>query len=373
MNSKRSAFQAALRKDVPNVVNISGSKNLKELFLMKKLGLDKLPENIECSLSADGTYINIKFKDNENVTDPVYKHLNFQIPLEEISLEFLEGHPKKDVLYDRYRTYDEIYRKKVIENAIAERTFLQKQFPNLIFNQKIRLKSAPSYQNKVNKNIRYKKSPIIDDILAERIVITEFNNSTNPEELEKACYIVAEALEDFRKKANFQVKQPSSNNNTYKSDLPYISKDYIQKPKFGSGYRSLHTTFQDINNPDFTYERQIRTLDMEKDAKENENQAHYLAYKPRFLNDLSLSKLPKYTEVTHFIDPKTGLCMAFDLEESDSFYNYYSILSHSQGVSISYDKYIKELSEMKKYINFEDIRQKLKELHKNKQKSREDD
>ena len=371
MNSKRLAFQVALRKDVPNVVNISGTKNLKELFLIKKLGLDKLPENIECSLSTDGTYINIKFKDDNN--DPAYKHLNFQIPLEEISLDFLDGHPKKDALYSRYRTYDEIYRIKFIEYVIAERTFLKKQFPNLISNQKIRLKSEPSYANKVNKNIKYKKSPIIDDILAERIIITAFNNSTKPEDLEKACYIVAEALEDFRKKTNFQVKQPSFNNSTYKSDLPYISKDYIKKPKLGSGYRSLHTTFQDVDNPDFTFERQIRTLDMEIDAKESENQAHYLSYKPRFLNDLSLSILPKYTEVTNFIDSKTGLCIAFNLDECDSFYNYYSILSHSQGVYITYEKYIEELAEMKKYINFEDIRQKLKELHKNKQKSREDD
>lgn len=365
MNSKRLAFQTALKQDVPNVINISSQKCSEKNLLLKKLGLDSLPENIEVSLSSDNTCINIKLKD----TPKTEKHLIFQIPLREDHLDFIENHFQKDILYDRYSKYINKYRNIIIENAKDERTFLQKTFPNMIFNQKIRMKSQPSYTNKLDSNIQKGKNIFIDDIVAERIIISKFNGSEEPEDLEKACYLVAEALQQFRKNSKFEVKTLSSIDSIYASDKPYISKDYIKSPKISSGYQSLHITIQEKNNPDFTYEIQIRTFDMEENSKNNEKQSHLL-YKPRYLNDLSISKLPKYTEITHFIDKKDGKCIAFDLSVDECFYNYYHLLS--KGIPINYKKYLKELTEIQKYINFENLRKKLRTLNTNIQKDRED-
>lgn len=367
MISKRQSFQSTLRKNVPNIVGISSQKNLRELFILKKLGLDNLPEDIEVSLSPDNTCINIKLKDT-----PKEKHLLFQIPLEGNDLSALNNHPQKNDLFKRYQRYAETYRPQIIENAKNERTFLQKVFPNLIFNQKIRLKSEPSYQEKLNKDITDGKTPFVDDIIAERIIISEYNGAKNPEDLKKACYLVAEALAYFRTNTNFQKKDLDLSNNPYKSDKPYISKDYIKKEKEHSKYQSLHVTIENQFNPDLVYELQIRTFDMEEKAKKSETQAHF-AYKPRFLNDLSPLRLPKYTEVTHFIDQETGKCIAFNLSVEDCFYNYYSLVSlRNNGCPISYAKYNQELTELQKYINFEDIRNKAKELHINKEKNRDD-
>lgn len=350
MNEKNS-FKLSLKENVPIVKHTEFQTS--ETLLLKKLGLLNLPENIKVKIE-DG-YVKIKiaeenpswdeFDDNcdltirdENGDKPQNSnnHIVFKLPLEDENLNNLNNYPQSEELRNRYELYSTEYRDKIKEYSSQERKILQEQFPDLVFNIKIRMKSLPSYLKKLNKNIEEKdKSVFIDDIIAERIIISEFNGSRDPKVLNNACYQVEKALYDFRINTDFRMKN---------------RKDYITNPK-DNGYQSLHLLMEDKTNPDCTYETQIRTYDMEYQAKKDSNISHK-KYKPRLINEVSSIQVPKYSEVTNFWD-SDGNPVILDLPMKDSFYHYYDI---------SLDQYRKELGQIQEFVKLSTLRKNLKSI-----------
>ena len=256
-----------------------------------------------------------------------------------------------EMLNDEYVTQLGMEKDKIKEYSIQERKYLQEQFPGLIFNLKIRMKSKSSYDKKIDDSIQKNAELFINDIIAERIIISEYNGSREPEVLNKACYDVAKALYDFRANTDFRMKNINNSQNIAPTDESYITKDYIAHPK-SNNYQSLHITVEDTTNPDCCYETQIRTFDMEEMSKKDEAMAHK-KYKPRLLNDRSSLKVPKYIEVTNFLDAD-GMPIVWELSTAESFYHYY-------GVYIK--DYRSQLSQIEQYVSFKEIRQKLKGIN----------
>ena len=201
---------------------------------------------------------------------------------------------------------------------------------------------------------------IIDDIIAERIIISNVDGNEDPKLLEDACYTVAQALEEYRNNyTNFKLKDIKIIGDSGKSDKNYITKDYISHPK-PSGYKSLHIITENKDNPDFTYETQIRTYDMEQASKLDSKISHK-NYKHRFFDDSSILKVPKYIDVTNFKE-SNGDPLVYRVPIKYAFHHYY-------GENI--DKFRNELNYIQQFIKFEDIRQKLRDFNKqdvNKQK-----
>ena len=75
--------------------------------------------------------------------------------------------------------------------------------------------------------------------------------------------------------------------------------------------------------PDCLFETQIRTLYMEKMSKTSGEIAH-TTYKPRLLNENSISKLPIYTEITPFLDAN-GNPTAIEIPFDNTFYHFYGV------------------------------------------------
>ena len=148
--------------------------------LLSALGLYPLPNNVEITISPDNSYLNIKLKDTANSVD---NHLLFQLPLKDRDLSALQSRTDYQELLDRYHTYTNEYIDEIKEYALKERAFLQERFPNLVFTIKIRIKSYESYINKLNKNIQVEKSPYINDIMAERIILTSIGDSQDEKDL----------------------------------------------------------------------------------------------------------------------------------------------------------------------------------------------
>lgn len=388
---KSNNFKAALKVDVPNVTG-SSSNNLDETnLLLLKLGLFPMPENVHAEISKDNKYLNIKIKDSSEE-----KHLLFQFPLEEDDLSALRNRPDYQELIDRYYLYTNDYVDEIKKYAMQERAYLQERFPELAFNIKIRIKSPTSYTKKLNENILNGKDPYINDIIAERIILSEYNankerillkkkNANNKEilkqlneedekELRKMCDDIAKALYDFRINTNFRMKKDVEPNEA-NSEKEYITKDYIKHPK-ENGYESIHILMEHKDNKDFTYETQIRTLQMESMSKTSGEIAHN-KYKPRLLNDLSPNRVPIYSEVTPFVDD-FGNPEIIDVPFDNRFYHFYNSEktdhSHLKGKSnpITYKRFRKEQFELENLlgIQFKEIRQKLRELNsKNKEQS----
>lgn len=362
---KGNNFKTALKADVPNITN-SSFKNLdKTNLLLLKLGLFPIPENVQVEISDDNKYLNIKLKDS-----PEEMHLLFQFPLEENDLSALKNRSDYQELIDRYHLYINDYVYEVKKYAILERAYLQEKFPGLIFNIKIRIKSYDSYINKLNENILKGKDPYINDIMAERVIISEYNGSKDENLLTDVCDKVAKALYDFRIQTNFRMKKDIDFNEA-NSEKEYVTKDYIEHPK-ENGYQSIHILMENKNNKDFTYETQIRTLEMESISKTSGEIAHN-KYKPRLLNDLSPNKVPIYSEVTPFLDD-FGNPEIVDVPFENRFYHFYNSekTDHSLLSSITYSKFRKEQYKLENLLGlqFKQIRQKLRDINlKNKKQS----
>lgn len=337
--TQRNNFVQCLKTTTPNIQETSAN----DAFL-KKLGLVNIPENINISISDDGKYINFQLND-KNIKKPIL----FQLPIETNNLDAYLKHPQFVELSDRYEYYSTEYKDKIKDYSSQERKFLQEQFPDMVFNIKVRMKSKSSYEEKENQCILSNESPFINDIIAERIIISEFNGSRDPKVLEEACYTIAKALYDFRINTDFRMKENFNISvHSAKTDKEFISKDYIANPK-ENGYKSLHILTEDKTNPDCCYETQIRTFYMEEQSKNDDQMSHSKRYKPRLLNDLSVLKVPKYSEVTNFSDI-TGNPIVIDVPTKLSFYHYY-------GISI--ENYRQQLSIIENFIPLKTVRERL--------------
>ena len=361
------------RIKVPGIrLNSQGLNNSEAL--LQELGLFPLPGNVEVKISDDNKYINFRLKDNNEGQN----HLLFQIPLIAKDLSALYARTDYQELMDRYNIYTNEYIDEVKNYAIQERAYLKEKFPGLVFSIKIRIKSLESYTNKINKNILCGKDPYINDIMAGRVIITEYNGSQDEKELIRMCYEVAKALYDFRINTNFRMKQDDSEHNSAKTDKEYITKDYIAYPK-ENGYQSLHLLMQNKRNKNFSYETQIRTFEMESSSKEDRRFGH-TEYKPRILNDLSVTQVPLYSVITQF-DDHSGNPIILDAPFETRFYHFYnsSKTSRQNGnaicLPITYDNFKKEQEEIMNSlgVSFQDIRNRLKEINISKYiKSREE-
>ncbi len=347
MNKNYNVFKESLKQTC--MVPSFNTSNLNSSPIFTILGLTNLPDTIEATLSADLKYINLKLKE----TSPTDRHLTFQIPLKEEDFSFYKNHPKIDFINNRYDSYDIDYKAQIEEYAKSEKEFLNKRFPNSNLYTRIRMKSRPSYQKKINDRLKSGLDYIIDDIIAERIIISEVNGSTDPQLLEDACYKVAEAIAEYRNNyTNFKLKNVAILGDSGKSDKSFITKDYISHPK-PSGYKSLHIITENKDNPDFTYETQIRTYNMEQASKTDSKISHK-NYKHRFFDDTSILKVPKYIDITNFKE-NNDEPLVYRVPIRYAFHHYY-------GENI--DKFRNELNYIQQFIKFEDIRQKLRDFEK---------
>ena len=379
-------FKSSLKYDVSSRLEVPTQNIDKTNTILSSLGLFPIPENVQVTVSPDGSYLNIKLKDSDKE-----KHLLFQFPLEE--LDYSELHKRNDYaeLLSRYHTYINSYVDEIKKYSLLERQFLQEKFPNLVFNIKVRIKSFDSYMEKLSKNISNGKTPYIKDIIAERIILSSIKSperdllkekyANNPEKLEelykqdeqelrRMCDDVAKALYDFRINTNFRMKTDVAPNKS-NSDKEYITKDYISVPK-DNGYESIHIIMENIKNKYFTYETQIRTLEMESMSKSSGEIAHN-KYKPRLLNDKSPNRIPKYFEVTAFKN-SDGNYEMFEVPFENRFYHFFNSekTDHTHidkdRVPITYDLYTNEQYELEQALNmsFKDLSSKLRECSKSK-------
>lgn len=368
---KGNKFKSGLRVNVPQIVDSSFKNTDKTNLLLMKLGLFPIPENIHAKISEDGTCLNLQLKNTDE-----NQHLCFQLPLQEDNLSELQSRPDYQELIQRYNLYVNDYSDEVKRYAIGERKYLQEKFPNLVFNIKIRIKSYDSYISKLQKNIEKGLDLYISDIMAERIIISEYNGSKDENILRQVCDEVAKALYDFRINTNFRMKKEIDENDA-NSDKEYVTKDYIDRPK-PNGYESIHILLENKNNKDFTYETQIRTFEMEKISKTSGDVAH-TKYKPRLLNDLSPNRVPLYSEITPFLD-KDGNPIIMDIPLDNRFYHFYnsdrdlSIEYRDSYVPITYAKFREEQYQIEDLLGmqFKDIRAKIRELNL-KDKSKQED
>ena len=355
-------FKNNLKVKTPTV-NKTQSSNFDNNQILSELGLLNLPKELQVSISNDKKYLNIGLAGNKNNST---HHLTFQLPLHENPLSYLTNHPNCQDLLNRYQLYTNEYVDEIKEYALKENEFLKKKFPDLVFTIKIRTKSYESYTTKLDHNIENGKSPYINDIIAERIIITEYKNCRSEKVLKKVCYDVAKALYDFRINTNFRMKE-DVNSNRSNSDKEYLTRDYIKCPK-PNGYQSLHIQMESKKNKDLNYETQIRTLYMESQSKSSNEIAHN-KYKPRLLNDTSSLRVPSYSVIPPFPNPETGEYEVYDIPKEERFYHYYntSLNNHELNLSkrtlpITYKNFKNELYQVEKElgISLKDLRTKIR-------------
>lgn len=359
---KSNNFKKNLKCDVSSKNSISSS-NFDKNSILSELGLLNVSENLQVSISDDNKYLNLRLA---NTSDDSLNHLLFQLPLVENQLSYLKNHPDYQDLLNRYQLYTKEYIDEIKEYALKENEFLKERFPGLVFTIKIRTKSYESYITKLDHNIENGKSPYINDIIAERIIITEYKNCKSEKVLKKVCYDVAKALYDFRINTNFRMKE-DVNSNRSNSDKEYITRDYIECPK-PNGYQSLHIQMESKNNKDLNYETQIRTLYMESQSKSSNEIAHN-KYKPRLLNDTSSLRVPSYSVIPPFPNPETGKYEVYDIPRNERFYHYYNTSLNNHGLSsskrtlpITYENFKNELYKVEKNLgmSFKDLRAKIR-------------
>ncbi|MBQ2937769.1 MAG: hypothetical protein IJE05_02670 [Clostridia bacterium] len=382
---KNNNFKKTLHVDVPALNGSSFNTSDTTNLLLSKLGLFPMPENVQAQISDDNKYLNIKLKDS-----PTEQHILFQFPLKATDFSALNNREDYQELIDRYNLYINDYVDEIKKYATMERAYLQKRFPELVFNIKIRTKSYDSYIRKLNENILEGKNPYINDIIAERIILSEYtgneernllkekyaNNeealkelyALDEQDLKRMCDEVAKALYDFRIQTKFRMKKDIEPN-VANSDKEYITKDYIKHPK-KNGYESIHILMEHKNNKDLTYETQIRTFDMENLSKTSGEIAHK-KYKPRILNDLSTNRVPIYSEISCFSD-EFGKPIIVDIPLENRFYHFYnsdrndhSNLENSKKSPITYEKFRAEQYELENLlgIEFKQIRKKLRNIN----------
>ena len=359
---KSNNFKKNLKCDVSSNNSISSS-NFDKNSILSELGLLNVSENLQVSISDDNKYLNLRLA---NTSDDSLNHLLFQLLLVENQLSYLKNHPDYQDLLNRYQLYTKEYIDEIKEYALKENEFLKERFPGLVFTIKIRTKSYESYITKLDHNIENGKSPYINDIIAERIIITEYKNCKSEKVLKKVCYDVAKALYDFRINTNFRMKE-DINSNRSNSDKEYITRDYIECPK-PNGYQSLHIQMDSKNNKDLNYETQIRTLYMESQSKSSNEIAHN-KYKPRLLNDTSSLRVPSYSVIPPFPNPETGKYEVYDIPRNERFYHYYNTSLNNHGLSsskrtlpITYENFKNELYKVEKNLgmSFKDLRAKIR-------------
>lgn len=342
MNNQRRKFNQQLK------VNLNNSEPNKVIncdplnSLLYQLRLQS--ENINTSISDDGKFIEISLNKSDYYKGP----LKFRLPIQEENLDAFYNHPEHKELLDRYELYKKEYINIILKYFADAMKFLRPQFPEFNLSCKARIKSEYSYVKKVNQHILDNKPLNISDIIAARIIVSSPDKNIPASILIKKCYEVAELLEQFMQTTNFSIKHIDSSLNSAPTDKSYLTKDYIETPK-ENGYQSLHITAENSN---LSFELQIRTSDMEMSSKKDEKIAHS-NYKLRLLNDLSEKKVPIYAQITSFFDGNGDLQILYPTLE-EAFYHY---------SSIPHDVYRKELDEVQKYINFEDIRKQLRVIN----------
>ena len=174
-------FKKNLKYEVSCKSNISNS-NFDKNSILSELGLLNVSENLQVSISDDNKYLNVRLA---NTSDDSSNHLLFQLPLVENKLSYLKNYPDYQDLLNRYQLYTKEYVDEIKEYALKENEFLKERFPGLVFTIKIRTKSYESYITKLDHNIENGKSPYINDIIAERIIITEYKNCRSEKVLKK--------------------------------------------------------------------------------------------------------------------------------------------------------------------------------------------
>lgn len=355
-------FKNNLKVKTPTV-NKTQSSNFDNNQILSELGLLNIPKELQVNISNDKKYLNIGLAGNKNNST---HHLTFQLPLHENPLSYLRNHPDYQDLLNRYQLYINEYVDKIKEYALKENEFLKEKFPDLVFSIKIRRKSYESYITKLDHNIENGKSPYINDIIAERIIITEYKNCRSEKVLKKVCYDVAKALYDFRINTNLRMKEDVNFNHS-NSDKEYLTRDYIECPK-PNGYQSLHIQMESKNNKDLDYETQIRTLYMESQSKSSNEIAHN-KYKPRLLNETSLLRVPSYSVIPPFSNYETGKYEVYDIPLNERFYHYYNTSLNNHGLSLSkrtlpitYKNFKNELYQVEKElgISLKDLRTKIR-------------
>lgn len=359
---KTNNFKENLKYEVSCKNNISSS-NFDKNSILSELGLLNISKNLQVNISYDNKYLNIRLA---GTSDNSSNHLLFQLPLIENQLSYLKNTPDYQDLLNRYQLYIKEYIDEIKKYALQEHEYLKEKFPGLVFTIKIRTKSYESYITKLDNNIENGKSPYINDIIAERIIITEYKNCSSDNVLKKVCYDVAKALYDFRINTNFRMKE-DVNSNRSNSDKEYLTRDYIECPK-PNGYQSLHIQMESKKNKDLDYETQIRTLYMESQSKSSNEIAHN-KYKPRLLNDTSSLRVPSYSVIPPFPNPETGKYEVYDIPSDERFYHYYntSLNNHELSLSkrtlpITYENFKNELYQVEKElgISMKELRTKIR-------------
>ena len=329
--------------DEKNTLKYSNSNQENPIF--KMLGLENLEKDLDIYFSDNLKFINIKRKNSNFI---------FQFPVKPNDLTLFENHPDFNKLSSRYDKYISTYL-PIIEDFIKKETyFLFQELPDVDFYSRIRIKSPFSYNKKMNDRILSGKDLSIHDIIGEKIVITKANGSTNPKDLESACFKVANSLDKFRKYTNFKVKSNSSNNKKDlpgNSNIPYITKDYISNPK-PNGYKSLHIINQNSFNDDCSFETQIRTIDMEDNSKTNTNLSHS-NYKSRYIDSSSLKRVPKYIEVTKVPDID-GYPTLYEIPDEYAFHHFYGF---------NYKNFIDELNSLDNIVNLNTLNKSFQKYY----------
>ena len=344
------------------------SSNVAKL-LLKDLGLFPLPENVQAFISEDRKFLNIKLKDS-----PDKKYLTFNFPFKQMDLSALRSSDDYQELIDRYQLYTNAYIDEIKEYALQESEYLKGKYPTLICPIKLRVKSFHSYVNKLNSNILSGKSPYINDIIAERIILSQYDGSQDEDLLTYMCDEVAKTLYDFRINTNFRMKKVLDPNKA-NSDKEYLTRDYFSFPK-PNGYQSSHIQMQNIYNPDLNYETQLRTFAIEEASKTSGELAHW-SYKPRPLNDQSPIMVPLYLEIPCILGNE-GPQKIHNLSFEDRFYHYFNsdTSDHSNLTEklnpITYKKFRTEQHGLEELlgVEFKEIRHRIKSLNKDNQLDR---
>lgn len=356
------AFKESLKESVPCIKAEELQRKNATQLLLSQLGLFPVPENIEATISENEKYLNLKLKE-ANTNE--HKHLLFQFPLDIPDFHQLENRSDYRDLISRYYNYTSNYIDEILNYALMEREFLYKTFPELILNMKIRIKSFDSYIEKLSKNAKDNKDLYINDIIAERIIPSEYKGSSDEQILIYMCYEAAKALYDFRSNTNFRMKTTTDSNPAH-TDKKYITKDYIKHQK-DNGYQTLHILLGHNINSDLSFETQIRTLNMENSSKKSQQIAH-TQYKPRILNDLSPSRTPIYLGIV--ID-KNGKASTMPIPFENRFYHYFNsdrnfktLEDRINNPAITYKKFRDEQYQLEQILGipFREIRGRIKDL-----------
>ena len=186
-------------------------------------------------------------------------------------------------IYGKYIDAD-CFLNNYLRHLAEEYHALLEHFPGFLIDTTARIKSPSSYFEKIEKHEKAGKSIALSDVYANKYILYSMNGTSDEQTLINGLYSIRDFLIRFN-----QEKQGFS-------EITSSRKDYIARPKIGSGYQSLHLNFQSQEEPDLRHETQIKTFRM----RENEltgPYGHHLFYKPLGnLSNIPDSKIPMYIE-----------------------------------------------------------------------------